>query len=56
MCFFHVYFFNMNISVNIADTPFKFETCILEIRMEGSVSQNSDLGPSFNFMKCRNLD
>ena len=23
--------------------------------MEGSLSQSSDLGPSFHFVKCRNL-
>ena len=56
MCFFHVHFLNMDISVNFSHRLFKFETCILEIQMERSVSQNFDLGPSFYFMKCRNLD
>ena len=41
MLFFHSTFFNMDISVSIAYRPFRFETCILEIQMEGSVSQNS---------------
>ena len=56
MCIFHVHFLNMDISVNMAHTPLKFETCILEIQMEGRMSQNFDLGHSFNFMKCKNLD
>ena len=56
MFFFHVNFLNMDISVNMAHTPFKFETFILEIQMEGSVSQNFDLGNSFHFINCRNLD
>ena len=46
---------NMDISVSIAHIPFKFETCILEIKIEGSVSQHFELGPSFYLMKCRNL-
>ena len=33
---------NMDISVNIAYTPFKFETCIPEIQMEGIMSRNVD--------------
>ena len=33
---------------------FKLLTSIHEISMEGSMSQNVDLGPSFDFMKCRN--
>ena len=37
MCYFHVHFLNMAISVNIAHTPFKFEICALDIQMEGSV-------------------
>ena len=49
----HVHFFNMDISVNIAHTSFRFETCILEIQMQGCMSQNSDIGPSFHFMKSR---
>ena len=28
--------------------------CVLEIQMEGSMSQHYDSGPSFNLMKCRN--
>ena len=53
--FFHVHFMNMDISVNIAHTSFRFETCILEIQMAGSVSQNFDIGLSFHFMKSRKL-
>ena len=54
MLFFHSQFLNMDISVNITYRPFRFETCILEIQMEGSVSQNVDIDPSFFFVKCRN--
>ena len=45
----------MDISVAIPCRHSKFETSIYEIKMEGSVSQNFDLGVSFSFMKCRNL-
>ena len=46
----------MDISVNIAHTPFKSKTCFVEIQMEGSVSQNFHLGPSFDFNKCRDFE
>ena len=46
----------MNVSVNMAHTTLKFETRVLGIQMKGSVSQNVDLGLSFNSIKCRNLD
>ena len=36
----------INVSVNIASRPLKFETCILEIQMDGSVSQNFDISAS----------
>ena len=52
---FHLYVLNKDFSVTIAHRSFKFETCILEIQMDGSVSQNFDMSPSFHFMKCRNL-
>ena len=52
---FHEYFLNMDTSLNIASKPFKFSTYIHKIQMEGSLSQNFDLGPSFHFMKCRKL-
>ena len=45
----------MDSSVDIAHMHMKFDTCILEIRMEGRVSQNFDLGPRFYFIKCRML-
>ena len=48
--------FNMDISLPITYKSFKFSTCIHEIWMQGSVSQNFDIGPSFDFMKCRNLN
>ena len=54
--FFHVLFLNIDISVNMAPTPFKFGTSILGVLMEGSLSPNFHVGYSFHFMKCRNLD
>ena len=50
---FHVYFLNMDISLIIAHISLKICMCIAEICMEGSVSQNFDLGLSFSFMQCR---
>ena len=49
-------YLNMDISLLITYKSFKFSTCIHEIWMQGSVSQNFDLGPSFDFTKCRNLN
>ena len=46
---FHVYFFNMDISLIIALTSLRMCMCITEICMEGGVSQNFDLGLSFLF-------
>ena len=50
---FHVCFFNMDISLIIA--PICLKMFIAEIcnSMEGSMSQNCDLGFSFYFMLCR---
>ena len=53
---FHQHFFNIDISLPISCRPFKFSTCIHETLLQGHVSQNFDLGPSFDFMKCRNLN
>ena len=47
---FHVYFFNMDISLITALICLKTCMCIAEICMEGRVSQNFDLGLSFCFM------
>ena len=47
---------NIDISLPISYKPFKFSTCIHEIWLQGSVSQNIDLGPSFDFIKYRNLN
>ena len=55
MCFFHVHFFHMDISVNIAHTSFRFETSIIDIQMEESISGNFDIDPSFHCMKSRKL-
>ena len=48
--FFHFYFLNMDISLNIYTLVIQFYTCVLNIPLEGSVSQIFDLGPGFYFM------
>ena len=53
---FHEYFLNMDISFPTEYKQFKFSTCIHEIQMQGTVSQIFDLGPSFDVIKCRNLN
>ena len=50
---FHVYFFNMDISLIIALISLKTCMYIAGIGMEGRVSQNFELGLSFCFMVCR---
>ena len=50
---FHVYFFNMDISIIIALIYLKTCLCIAEICMKGRVSQNFDFGLSFCFMPYR---
>ena len=47
--YFSCNFLNMDISLIIASTCLKMCMCIAEICMEGSVSQNVDLGLSFLF-------
>ena len=48
------HFLDNDISALIAKKPIRFETSIYEGKIEGRMSQNSDLGPGFNFIKCRN--
>ena len=45
----------MEISVIVPHTTLKFEMYIPRTQMEGRVSQNVDVGTSFDFMKCRIL-
>ena len=40
----------MYISVTIHIIKLKFSVCDTNIHLEGSISQNFDLGPSFYFM------
>ena len=49
MAFFHFIFFNWNFSLHIKFTLLKSLGCIDNILMEGTVSQNYDIGPSFYF-------
>ena len=46
----HFYFLNIDISVNIKNFELKLSVCDPNITLEGSVSQNFDIGPSFYFM------
>ena len=48
---FHVNFLNMDISIIIALICLKICMCISEICMEGSMSQNFDLGLSFCYVE-----
>ena len=41
-------------SAAIAFSSSKFEMCMHEIYMEGSMSESFEIGPSFFFRKCRN--
>ena len=50
--YFSYIFLNMDISLIIALICLKTCMCTFEICMEGSVSQNVDLGLSFCFMLC----
>ena len=45
-------FLNMDISLIMALISLKICMCIAEIYMEGTVSQNFDLGLSFCFVQC----
>ena len=52
---FNFYCLNQDISLNIHLTSITFHMLIENILMEGTVSQNSNLGLSFNFMKSRKI-
>ena len=54
--FFHIHFFNMNISLVIKVTIMKIAIHVAGIHYEGRVSQNFDIGPSFYFILCRRVD
>ena len=47
---FNVIFFNKDISVTTLDITMNISMTALHIHLEGSVSQNFYLGPSFYFM------
>ena len=51
-----ILFLNSNFSINTCSIPFKFLEYDVYSLLEGSMSQNFDLGPSYFFMLCRNLD
>ena len=51
--FCHIYFLNVNISVNIKPKYLTFSLVILGIYKQGTMSQNFNIGFSSNFIKCR---
>ena len=51
--FFSIYFLNKDISVNIPSIFLNYFIHADEGHLEGSVSQNFDLGPGFYFMQSR---
>ena len=51
----YVIFLNSDFSFNIRSIPTKFLGDVLNHTPEGSISQNSDLGPGYFFMLCRNF-
>ena len=53
---FHIYFLNMDISLIMKITGIKLAIHVAEIRLEGRVSQNFDIGLRFCFMLCRRLN
>ena len=48
--FFHFYFFIQDFSLTIGLTILKLDKAIDNIHLEGTVSQNFDISPSFIFM------
>ena len=50
---FHIYFFNMDISLNKRLTCLKTAIHVHETHLEGSVSQNFDIGLSLNLTASR---
>ena len=50
---FYVYFLNTDISVIMALVFLKISIHITKVSLEGSVSQNVDIGLSFCFMLCK---
>ena len=51
--FFHIYFLIVNISLKIQPKYFRFSLIMPRICIEGTVSQNFNLGLSFHFMSLR---
>ena len=47
------HYLDMDSSLDIAHIHLKFRMCILEIWIEGRVSQKFDFGLSFYLIKCR---
>ena len=53
---FHIHFLNMDISLIMTVTCLEISIYNTKTHLEGSVSQNFDLGFSFHFIVCRRLD
>ena len=52
---YHINFSNSDFSLDIASIFARFLGYVLHSPPEGSVTQNIDLGPGYNFMICRNF-
>ena len=50
LIFFHLYFLNIDISVAVHSIKLRFSVCVLKVLLGGIVSQNFDLGLTFDFM------
>ena len=53
---FHIYFLNMDISLIMKITGMKIAIHVAEIRWEGRVSQNFDIGLSFCLILCMKIE
>ena len=51
--FFSIIFLNVDSSLNIYDRQLNFSVVIIDMMMEGTVSQISYLGPSLCFMRLQ---
>ena len=48
--FLNFYFLNIDFSVTVCNIHLKLSGCVQNVLIEGRLSQNFDLGPSFIFM------
>ena len=53
---YNINFSNSDFPVDIASICVKFLLYVIHSSLEGSLSQNFDLGPGYFFMLCRNYE